>query len=812
MSRIDFANKLKAALESGTQAAAVVVEPVVPAVESTDLVAATEDLAGKAKGFVGGVLVTGAMNKKIEAKKAELHEIREKIKALKGNIHSAESYKLARESHQGEWTEALEGAYWEGVKKGHHGENIEGSKWWQKGHTTVTDEAGKMNEEIKHLDAAIAEAKTELSHLESTHKGAVESARQELSTELTQGLESFFAEEPEEVVATAVEEHASAAEPALEGTVGNVASTAIGALAGSNPVTGAIHGAYRGHKVEALHKEIREVEEEIAKTKREIAEISHGHSQHAATEGLVGGAGGAAVGAVTSLVNPIAGIAAGGAMSSVQHGLEGELEKKKKELERLKNRHIDLLRATREAIAESTADLESLIASAESEAVIAAPAGGTETIVADEAPHRVEDHLHAADACCDAMDSHLDEACKLHRAVAQLESLMAVVHSEPNGLNQTDAKYVTLAVEHITADFAADVKLVPSIETFAGPVSSQEATLTLEGNVKEVAAQIWAYLKELWAKFMAALKNMWGHLFGAAESLARKAKGLEAKANAVSGEPREASIDLGPLAHRVAVGGKVPASLNGILAFMKLGELKTIAMKALDESEISGAVQKMATGADTADSAVDASMREALKTMPILNRELPGGVMYTMGDDGKVSREVTGAAAGGTSIAVLSRVALVQLAHEAGALATDAAGVLKDLQAATAKDAGSFLTGVNIEDPAKASAVSHAVNVMVTERKVGLKLVADAITDYLKAAQALVEIGDKCAAKYGEVGIVEKTVDATKAAASTAADAASNAVDATKAAVSGAVDSAKAGAAAVAAKVNPAPAAPAAAA
>lgn len=1093
-----------------------------------DTQVATEDLSGKAKGFVGGVFATGAMNKKIEAKKAELHEIREKIKALKGNIHSAESYMSARESHQGEWTEALEGAYWDGVKKGYKGEKIEGAKWWQAKRTTVIDVAGKMNEELKQLTAAIAEAKTELAQLEDHHKGALHSAREEFAAELTQGLESFFSEEEtpalekqseaagamaagalayftptlfslpllgasyghlreehegltqqieakrralanaeKQLVAelekakAAYEKEGGKEAPATEGVLGIVGgaiggfvlalarsmiplpflTTAIGtvygakitkignemqdlatelsqlekqlkakeaevmhivqhgapakedmastegvvsgtiggAIAGSIPGVGLIHGAYRGHKIEQIHGQLKDVEEEITRTKHDISNITK--ESAAATEGLAGAAAGALAGAVPG-IGTVTGAITGGA----HNVMEEQLAQKKEELAKLKQRHIDLMRTARESLVESAAALETLVVSSEdlkgkiggfalgvpftaaqknaiekkgkkleelkqriaelkhathsaeafkttlgeydatatyseegyvkhymdewrdardhlkiknnglanrmfahktikeftrrgdtygdhikeldahikeaqeeikhlegkhagtlesmmedfdggnhaaiesffsleSEAVIAAPAGGVETIVADEAPHRMEDHMHAADSCCDAMDSHLDEAGKLHRAVVQLESLMDVVRTEPNGLSQTDAKYVTLAVEHITADFAADVKLVPSIEAFGGPVSSQEATLTLEGNVKEVAAQIWAYLKELWAKFMAALKNMWGHLFGAAEGLARKAKGLEAKATAITGEPREASIDLGPLAHRVAIGGKVPASLNGILTFMKLGELKNIALKALDESEIAGAVQKMASGSDTADSAVDASMREALKTMPILNRELPGGVMYTMSEDGKVVREVTGATAGSTSIAVMPRVALVQLAHEAGVLATEAAGVLKSLAEATAKDAGSFLTSVNIEDQAKAAAVSKAVNVMVDERKRGLKLVADAITDYLKAAQALVEIGDKCAGKYGEAGVVEKAVDGAKAAAAGAGhmafkagdavakpfETANTVINATKSAVGSAVDSAKAGAAAVAAKVNPAPAAPAAA-
>lgn len=891
MSRIDFANKLKAALESNSQPAAVAAEP-------EPVVASTEDAKGRMYGSAFGVLANGHMNVKIEKKKKELEELHGRIAELKARVHSAESYVAARESHQGEWTEALEGAYWEGVKAPYKDPD---NKWYHKHvlgtHTARTGD--KQGDAIKELNEKIAEARAEISKLEAEHSGKLHAAKEEFAAELSAGLEGYLSISEEAMssgkgaligglggaIGTAYIGHhmekkskelheveqeireleaelrgmhsaRESLDAALEGAgtgfmkgaaagvggnliagpLGGIgAQAALGAGMGKklqeveqkleaakakraelkrelhgaavasredisnaygavlegvgHTVAGAVGGVIAtgimGHKIASKKEELEALKKKIAEKKTQIAELSH----HASTE-AIGDSTGAGIGH-----GLVGGLVAGGLGTGYVGHKQGkqldelnkQLDEHKEELSRLEHEYQAKLHSARESLTND------LLSSMESEAVIAAPAGGTETIIADEAPHRVEDHLLAADACCDAMDSHLDEAGKLHRAVAQLESLMTVVRGEPNGLSQADAKYVTLAVEHITADFAADVKLVPSIEAFGGPVSSQEATWTLEGNVKEVATQIWAYLKELWAKFMAALKNMWSHLFGAAESLGRHAKNLEAKANAITGEPREASVDIGPLAHRVAVGGQVPASLKGILTFMKLGELKSVAEKALDESEITAAVQKMSTGGNVADVAVDASMRESFKTMPILNRELPGGVTYTLSDTGEVHREVAHAQVANTSIAVLSRVDLIHLGHEAGAMAAEAAGVLKDLAAATAKDAGNFLSAINIEDEARAREVSHAVSVMVAERKRGLKLVSDAITDYLKAAQALVAIGEKCVAKYGAAGHVEQAVDATKAA------------------VAGAVDSAKAAGAAVAAKVAPAQPEPAAA-
>lgn len=791
MSHLDFANKLKAALESGAQT-----NQVVPADEAA--IAATEDFKGRMGAFLGGVFWTAAQQNAIEKKGKELDELKQKIAELKKTVHSAESFLASIESLDPNETYSEEGygkhfgAEWKKTAK----DNFNNGFWnFLLGHKTIKnllERGGTYGDIIKVLNGQIAEAKTEIARMEGRHSGTLEFLVEELSPETRATVESFFSLESDPAAPMASEDDAHSA--SLEGVLSNVASTAVGALAGTNVVTGTLHGAYRGHKIEAINKELRDVMEEIARTKKEISELTKAHAHHAATEGLAGAAGGAAAGGLSTLV-PFAGMGVGAGVAAAQHATSDLLTKKKEELAKLKQRHIDLLRSAREALTEGSADLESLIASAESEAVIAAPAGGTETIVADEAPHRCEDHLIAADSCGDVMDSHLDEAGKLHRAVAQLESLMQVVHAEPNGLNQSDAKYVTLAVEHITADFAANVKLVPSIEAFGGPVSSQEATLTLEANVKEVAAQIWAYLKELWAKFMAALKNMWEHLFGAAQALGRSAKSLEERATAITGEPREKGIQLGPLARRVAVGGQLPSSLKGILTFMKLGELKTIAEKALDESEITAAVQKMSTGGNAADVATDASLREAFKTMPILNRELPGGITYVLSDTGEVRREVIDSDLHNATIPVMTRVELIHLGHEAGVLAAEAAAVLKDISAATAKDSGQFMNAITIEDEARAREVSHAVSVMVSERKRGLKLVADAIADYLKAAQALVAVGDKCVAMYGEAGHIAKAVDATKAAAGTA-------VDATKSAVAGAVDSAKAAGAAVAAKVG----------
>jgi hypothetical protein len=731
--------------------------------------------------------------------------------------------------------------------------------------------------------------------------------------------------------------------PAQEGEFSNAI---VGGLAGSNPGTAALHGAYRGHQIEELHKQLKEVDAEIAKTKAEIAE--HHHQHHAATEGLLGAATGAAAGAVTSLASPIAGIGAGAAIGSSVAASEKLLSEKRAILASLKKKHVELLKAAHEALGGGQADLQNLIAAAESalneddipatesapvepaaaepavastesapagepaattedfkgkagavvggvvwtaaqksaidrktklleelkakiaelkktnhvaeaflstiegldpeetyseegymkhykdewkttfkdnfkhgvanmlighkttknlleragkygdmikelnekikearaeiarlegehkgavealkeevgsdfsvaieslfslesEGVIAAPQGGTETIETDEAPHRVEDHLINADACGDVLTAHLNDAHKLHKAVIDLESLMDTVHGEAAGINQVEAKYVTLAVEHITSEFAGGIKLVPSIEAFGGPVSRQEATITMEANIAEVGKQIMAHLKELWNKFMAALKSMWDHLFGAASVLERDAGKLEARANALQGEPGEKTIDLGPLAHRVAIGGKVPTSLKDILTFMKLGELKSIAEKALDESEVTQAVQEMAKGGDSVNQAVDAGMREIFKTMPILGKELPGGVRYTQGHDGEIDREISDVHVDSTTIPVLSRVELIHMGHAARELAREAAAVLKDISAATSKDAGHFLDSVQIEDEGRAHAVARAANVLIAERKRGLKLVADAITDYLKAAQALVAIGNKCAAKY----------------------------------------------------------------
>jgi hypothetical protein len=648
--------------------------------------------------------------------------------------------------------------------------------------------------------------------------------------------------------------------PAQEGEFSNAI---VGAYAGVNPITGALHGAYRGHQIEELHKQLKEVDAEIAKTKADIAE--HHRQHHAATEGLLGAAGGAVVGGVSSLASPIAGIGAGSAIGSSAAATEKLLSQKRAILASLKKKHVELLKAAHEALGGGQADLQSLIAAAESalneddvpatesapaepaaaepvvastesdtaaapapapaaapaaepatsttesEGVIAAPQGGTETIETDEAPHRVEDHLINADACGDVMAAHLKDAHKLHKAVIDLESLMDVVHVEPNGINQAEAKYVTLAVEHITSEFAGDIKLVPSVEAFGGPVSRQEATLTLEANIAEVGKQIMAHLKELWGKFMAALKSMWEHLFGAASVLERDAGKLEARANALQGEPREKTIDLGPLAHRVAIGDKVPTSLKDVLSFMKLGELKTAAEKALDESEISAAIQKMVDGGDIKDHALGASVRENLKVISIVGHELPGGVKYVLGANGNVEREIADTHVASTEIPVLGRVELIHLAHEAGALAREAAAVLKDIGAATSKDAGQFIDTVKIEDEYRAHAIAHAIHSIVAERKQGLKLVADAITDYLKAAQALVAIGNKCAAKYGEAGIVEKAGDAAKAAADAVKDAGQKAGTAVQDAVQGTAAVRQAAQADLGGGAAPAPAAAAAA-
>jgi hypothetical protein len=283
------------------------------------------------------------------------------------------------------------------------------------------------------------------------------------------------------------------------------------------------------------------------------------------------------------------------------------------------------------------------------EGVISAPNGGTETVVVDQVPHMVEHHLICADHVGDHLDSVHEEACDLHKAVMQLESVINAIDLEPNGISMSDAKYVTVAVESITSRWGQDVKIVPSVESFGGPTSRREATLTLESNIKEVVKQVMAYLKNLFAKFVELLKKFWEHLTHGADALKKKAAAVKAKfqGHQVATEGLTYSLEDNALmdrhlASRIAIAGKIPAfhELADVSKRIIAGDFKQSEEEIKAQQDMRQiTVEILASNAETFDGIYDRAVETLDKAEDRLGH-VPGG-LFTQ-DGGKRTEWIPG--------------------------------------------------------------------------------------------------------------------------------------------------------------------------
>jgi len=565
-----------------------------------------------------------------------------------------------------------------------------------------------------------------------------------------------------------------------EGVVGGAIKGAVGGII---PGVSVVHGAYRGHNIENLNKKIKEIDEEISKTKDEIAELTQ--HRKAATEGLVGVAAGAAAGLIPGIS-----MGTGAAMGAADHALREKLEKKEEELKRLKERHIDLMKAVREALSEAHAEMESLITATESEAVIAAPEGGEEVIEADMVPHDVEINLMAADDVGDQMGDVCDEAHSLHKATHALEAILLAVSQEANGIDAVSAKYVTLAVESITREWDSPVPLVPSIESFGGEISRREATLTLESNVKEIIKQVIAYLKNLWAKFVNLLKKFYQHITQGTGFLERKANAIKAKAEHMEGAPSDAELEIdAALARRISANGKVLDLLEIVDLADKIldGNLHTTA-----EEEQANAAWRAAFGAlFTAD---ESNFDERVGAFNEINQkvgkvagglftedggkrthELPGGVSYEMnaGDVISFTKHHYEGEIAATKLPMPSKVTIIKAASAAAASATKIRqGIANLTQLEKHAHAGieAINDNVNISE-----AQARVLGRMVTNWKMStsnmMRFLVDVLIDIVKAESAAMSLAEK-ALSHGSKPLHERAGEAVKEGAAKVGEAA----------------------------------------
>jgi uncharacterized coiled-coil protein SlyX len=737
-----------------------------PAATTEDVTTTSQEDIGAGKGAliggIGGGIGTGYLGHKHEQKKEELHALQQQIDAKRREIHLVETIRASRESE-----DTAPAASTEGVGGALAGAVV-GTVGTFVGGPIGSGAVGALyGSSIKDLDAKINAHKAELAKLEAEHHAKLHAAKEEFATEML----------------------APPTSASQEG-IGHTAAGAVG---------GVIATGIMGHKIAKKKEELDGLKKQIEETKGKLTSAQE--ALRVATE-AIGDTTGKGIGHGL-VAGAVAGALGTGYVGHKQGQQLDELNKHitehKAELARLEEAHRNHLNAAKE---ELSVDLESFFSdtpSTESAATIAGPAGGTEEVASDDVPHGVEDSLIAADDVHDQMGDICDEADRLHKASAQLESILLASYQQVNGISAESSQFVTLAVNHIVSPWGEGLAVVPSVESFGGKLSAKHATATMESNIKEVAAQFGNFLKELWAKFVALVQRFWAHLFDAATVLKRQADKLDQTARAINTDVRKESIDIGPLAHRLAVGGKVPTDVHAILDYVNFEELQRLAASTLNEAPIAEYVKSaMASENDEGHNAAFVAANAALVKLEssIFSEEgntathwLPGNVRFVL-KNGKIEREMHEAKLENTEIPVMTRPTLIHLGQAAVKVATAAEKTLASLKDTKVDSAAMFANvgavggtegeaGNGKALAEKIATIHKNVQSLVATRTAICHDVSAMITDYLKTLQALVKVGFLCAHAYGEAPVTEKVADAAKAGAAAVGDAVGTAAGAT---------------------------------
>lgn len=158
------------------------------------------------------------------------------------------------------------------------------------------------------------------------------------------------------------------------------------------------------------------------------------------------------------------------------------------------------------------------------------------------------------------------ETSELASAINGLESIFTAIEAYPEGMDERASHLANLACEAYVGPWNLGASLVPSTESFSGSHSRKHANSVALENIGETLKQAYAYVKELLAKAIEAIKAFLAKVFDRAEWLIRSSTALKTKAASLTGSPTEANVQLGHLAGRISIQGKVPANPHDVFA------------------------------------------------------------------------------------------------------------------------------------------------------------------------------------------------------------------------------------------------------
>lgn len=168
---------------------------------------------------------------------------------------------------------------------------------------------------------------------------------------------------------------------------------------------------------------------------------------------------------------------------------------------------------------------------------------------ADAAVGEVVEAAREVDACN-------DDCAALDEVYTGLEAIAASLESH-GALSPQSAHFMYMAANSQLARVGLNMRTAPSLESFESQTRARSATFLSMETIQEQIKALWEAIKKAFLAAKKAVIEFFTKLVSASEQLAKQAEQLAHAASKFSGAPKSDTVDLGPLAHKLAVGGKL---------------------------------------------------------------------------------------------------------------------------------------------------------------------------------------------------------------------------------------------------------------
>lgn len=277
-----------------------------------------------------------------------------------------------------------------------------------------------------------------------------------------------------------------------------------------------------------------------------------------------------------------------------------------------------------DARAEETAgDGANADAAAEAAAAAAVTATATEEVPAIADPDTLEADISDINASEADVQTSTDAVCELEDVHEGLEALVQSIEStlSEGGLTPQSAGMMKIAYESY-ANRLGEESTIPSMESFGGQTSRLDQTTVSLESVRETLARVWEAIKSIVLKIRDWIIAFFKQLISGAEKLRQRATKVKAASAKTSGEAKEAEIDLGSNAAKIAIGPKVDVSTGAISKLVEIAE----SVLTFDESASKTLVADFEKLRQAANSGERVQSAGELQPPKVFSKTLPDGV------------------------------------------------------------------------------------------------------------------------------------------------------------------------------------------